>query len=31
LLEALWPNAVDHDLAFATLHEVWDIRPESYQ
>jgi superfamily II DNA or RNA helicase len=28
--EALWPNAVDHDCAFDTLHERWDLSPERY-
>ena len=30
-LEALWPNAVYLELSFATLHETWDTRPESYR
>jgi superfamily II DNA or RNA helicase len=29
-LEALWPTAQQWDLAFDTLHELWDLRPESY-
>jgi|GEM_PF-1871524 len=30
MLEARWPKAVELDLWFDTLHERWDIRPESY-
>ena len=29
-LEAHWPDAIDWDLRFDTLHEHWDTRPESY-
>jgi predicted metal-dependent hydrolase len=28
--EAMWPDAEMHDAWFDTLHESWDIRPESY-
>lgn len=30
LLESLWPEATELNLAFDTLHERWDNRPESY-
>jgi predicted metal-dependent hydrolase len=30
MLEARWPNAVELDLWFDTIHERWDTRPESY-
>jgi hypothetical protein len=30
MLEARWPDAVELDLWFDTLHERWDTRPESY-
>jgi superfamily II DNA or RNA helicase len=30
-LESLWPAAGQWDLAFDTLHEKWDLRPESYR
>lgn len=29
-LEAAWPNAVDLNLAFDTLHERWDLASERY-
>jgi hypothetical protein len=30
-LESLWPTAEKWDLAFATLNERWDLRPERYR